>query len=179
MHRVLCHSDEAIAPTKESMALWQACVEFIVLHELGHIINGHIRSKVLNHNDALERFLTHRTIELDADCFAIQTLTGRALHESSSPNYVGYDLLKNTRLRLLTFMTAVAVVIYMFEAHAREKAGEYQTSTHPPLTFVTGRAPQPPLPSLICGRQGVWSPYAILTNYHNVPWSAPFSRSLR
>jgi hypothetical protein len=132
MHRVLIHIDEAIDPTDESMALWQVCVEFIVLHELGHTINGHIRSGIRNNIDKLEESLTRRTTELDADCFAVKELIRRAIQDSSSPNYIGYNLTNNTRSRLLTFMTAVAVVIYAFEANAWQKAGEYQTSTHPP-----------------------------------------------
>lgn len=66
--------------TARSWALYNISFIFIVFHELGHIVNGHIRLK--NNKKGMiaeditekdkDKILTIRTLEYDADAFAIQ-----------------------------------------------------------------------------------------------------------
>jgi hypothetical protein len=125
---------------EEETILWQFCLEFIVLHELGHIINGHTRIDALQSAcvyeispDVQSDRLTRRTFEMDADNFAVnQHLIRLKEVQPLEAHHPAALFLLDDRARLLTFMASIAPIIFMFEAHHRDAPGTYLDNTHPP-----------------------------------------------
>jgi len=112
-------------------------INFVVLHELGHIINGHLASGVYGHGvidetapeiDADVR-LTRRTLEFDADAFA-------ALHNLSVSGGGASNLDINSgseiesALRLVVAGGSLAQLFFEFFDPGIEE--DYRPRTHPP-----------------------------------------------
>lgn len=127
------------------MALSQFCIEFIMLHELGHIVNGHLRSGVLStgyigesdaHFDE-DIYLNSRCIEFDADCFAVQLCLRLAVFrpEMSDPKWVGYPLAQKVDLSVLSMLAAISIVIFSMESNYVGPPGVFHDKTHPPAVL--------------------------------------------
>lgn len=129
-------------PNDMGFALSQIAFNFIVLHELGHIINGHLRSGVLNGMSITEHLtepekdllLTRRTLEMDADCFAIQECINLCyiIAERGSDHWIGRLYVKDFETAFLTLSACVTTIICSFDANYSGRAGRFAHRSHPP-----------------------------------------------
>ena len=120
-----------------------AAVEFIVSHELWHILGGHLRWHVsrtaeptlaeVRKSDYLDNGLTSQAMEMDADGFAIWFSLQRTLALAAAEHNGGsLSQVVNTPMQaiLVTFICSVILVgTFLGEAPA---SSDWAALTHPP-----------------------------------------------
>ncbi len=114
---LLSEADQA-----RSTLISQTATTFIVMHELGHLVNGHLASDVYasgaiseTASDAdLALALTRRALEYDADAFAVQHTLGVAQGLVGRPTFLGAETTPAQLVQLV--MIGIAVAQLYFEA---------------------------------------------------------------
>lgn len=116
--------------------------QWLVYHELGHIINGHLHLRLAGTNDAFEAVelmfasdrldnnITMHTLEMDADAFAAQRVVFPLLQlpREAIPNCA---MLESPERKLKAFYVAMYTMMRTFDNGAWKLADLYRY-THPP-----------------------------------------------
>jgi hypothetical protein len=115
--------------------------EWLVLHELGHIVNGHLAvgrslnglTYILEDNasDSRDENLTSQTLEMDADSFATLLSIQNAMRRKLPLETKEMSLPIVTSLRIKSFVFAIMTIIRSFDEAAFEQEAIFDLD-HPP-----------------------------------------------
>lgn len=128
----------AEADKARSTLISQTATTFIVMHELGHVVNGHLASGIYatgviseTAEDAnLDLALTRRALEYDADAFAVQHTLGVACGLLGRSSVLGPNTNPAELVQLV--MIGIAVAQLYFEAFDPGLSQPLSKRTHPP-----------------------------------------------
>jgi hypothetical protein len=114
----------------------QACIEFVIYHELAHLYAGHLGDHPNRGREAgVDPALYNRSLERDADAFAVARIFNVNLGRIGATNvFVGSELYSDIMTGLKTSAIAILMVATTFFAHRDPVAGEDMT-THPSPPF--------------------------------------------
>lgn len=139
LHLFFCHcSLLSEVDRARSTLISQTATTFIVMHELGHLVNGHLASGIYA-NGALSETatetdpdlaLTRRALEYDADAFAVQHTLGIARGWVGRPTIFAAETTPAQFVHLV--MAGIATAQLFFEAFDPALDQPFTLRTHPP-----------------------------------------------
>ncbi|MGH1326397.1 hypothetical protein [Bacillus pretiosus] len=129
------------------MYLRDMCIDIIIYHEFGHILNGHLKyihfdlkdNESTMHMDSSLNFiepLESRTLEMDADAFAATRIIARYAHDKSVEQVPLRVVYNKTHAFILNIISAVFVFSLSYNSLGRKrpKADLYEMKYLPPRT---------------------------------------------
>lgn len=116
--------------------LMYMAVEFIILHELGHLYHGHLEidsctrplRKMIERNLEYEEQLESRTLEMDADAYATTRSFGKLLSVDLDPNL---PIMRSTNDLLRFWVFSTNSFFYLFEEEAVDFQNIHQENYYP------------------------------------------------
>jgi len=116
--------------TGDVFVILQTCVEFLLYHELGHLLAGHLGGPtsvaVLN----LDENLYKRVLERDADSFAVARLLNQMIGRAGASRLIDTHLLNDVSNSISTAALAIILIVTTSFAYF-DPTGTETMTTHP------------------------------------------------